>query len=141
MAITRTIIDAVITTRCGGKMAAAGLIASSLDDPIAWALDRMGYPVTDPTAVTDRDLCNVPAGECRMLFDLTELRTLKNVVGNLSAVNVSIGPRSEQLNQLSEQIEKIIVRLEAFIAKEYGIGVGSLEGGSLLLDFQERPNG
>lgn len=141
MAITRTIIDTVITTRCGGKMAAAGITVSSLDDSIAWALDRMGYPVADPTAVTDTDLRNVPAAECRMLFDLAELRTLKNIVGNLSAVNVSIGPRSEQLNQLSEQIEKIIARLELFIAKEYGIGVGSLEGGSLLLDFQERPNG
>jgi hypothetical protein len=137
MALTKTQVETVLLGRCGGKMGAAGMNVSTLAEPMAWALSMIGHTPADPTTVTDTDLANVEPKHFLKLFDLAELRTLKNIQGNLDTVNISVGPRTEQLNQLYEQVDKAITRLQLFIAGEYGIGLGSLTGGTISLDFQE----
>lgn len=137
MALTKSQVETVLLGRCGGKMGAAGMSVTALAEPIATALTKLGLPPSDPTAVTDADLALVTEDDRLKLFDLAELRTLKSIQGNLDTVNISVGPRTEQLNQLYEQVDKAITRLELYIAGEYGIGLGTLRGGTLSLDFQE----
>jgi hypothetical protein len=74
------------------------------------------------------------------LLDLSELRTLQNIAGNLTVVDQSIGPRDMSLSQLSNQVEKAIQRLTERIAKVHGYGVGSLDASVISLDFQEKPS-
>lgn len=142
MTITRANAEAVLVRRIGRKMTAAGLDGSTangtngdLNDPLATALLDMGLTVQDIANVADADLVavdNIPE-----LLDRAELRALESVIGNLDAVNISIGPRSESLGQLSDQCEQAVNRLQAKIAAKYGTAA-SLEGGSLSLDFAEK---
>jgi hypothetical protein len=145
MAITRADVEQRLIRRAGKKMAVAGLDGLTMDgtnadlnEALLTALDDMGL-FHDPVNVTDSDLSAVE--NVSELLDRAELRIMENVSGNLDLVNVSIGPRSESLSQLSDQVEKVISRLEEKIAKMYGGGLGTLEGGTINLDFMEKYDG
>ncbi len=147
MAITRANIEAILVRRCGSKMTAAGLDGATvngsnvdLNDPIGTALRQCGYAVASITAVADADIANVATDDLDKLLDVAELRLLENIAGNLSMVDLAVGPRKESLSQFSEQVEKAISRLEAKCQRLYGVGLGSLSGGAISLDFQEYDN-
>jgi hypothetical protein len=142
MALTLENAQKIIVKRCGKKMTVAGLATTTatanddLIDPLASALMDMGYQPQSIAAITDTDLAAVEEDRYPELLDRAELRTLENIAGNLDLVNVSVGPRREDLSDLTTQVEKAIDRLVTKIARLYGDEV--LSGGSISLDFQEK---
>jgi hypothetical protein len=147
MAITRANVEATLIKRLGQKMTAAGLDGTTfsgsntdLNDPIGTALRTIGVSVSDISLVTNSDLSGITGEQIDALLDLSELRTLQNIAGNLTVVDQSIGPRDMSLSQLSNQVEKAIQRLTERIAKVHGYGVGSLDASVISLDFQEKPS-
>jgi hypothetical protein len=142
MALTLENAQKIIVKRCGKKMTVAGLATTTatanddLIDPLASALMDMGYQPQSITAITNTDLAAVEEDRYPELLDRAELRTLENIAGNLDLVNVSVGPRREDLSDLTTQVEKAIDRLVTKIARLYGDEV--LSGGSISLDFQEK---
>lgn len=142
MSLTRANVETILVRRCGSLLTAAGLDGTTLDgtnvdlnDPIGYALREMGYTVDDITAVADADVSS--AANYDKLLDLSELRTLENIQGNLDEVDITLGPRKEALGQLPTRLEKRIERLEAKVRKVYGIGVGTITAGVIKLDFAE----
>lgn len=144
MSLTRANVETILVRRCGSLLTAAGLDGTTLDgtnvdlnDPIGYALREMGYTVDDITAVADDDVSSVSTANYDKLLDLSELRTLENIQGNLDEVDITLGPRKEALGQLPDRLEKRIERLEAKVRKVYGIGVGTITAGVIKLDFAE----
>jgi hypothetical protein len=144
MAITRANVEAILVRRVGKKLTAAGLDGTTvtganadLNDPIGWALRQAGYAVASIVAVADADLANVAIDDTDKILDLAELRTLESVHENLNLVDFRLGPRAESLSQLAEQVEKEIARKRSCVQREYGMGLGSISGGAISLEFQE----
>jgi hypothetical protein len=105
---------------------------SSLDDPMATALEGMNFSHSEP--VIDADLVQV-SDSIPEFLDRAELRTLENIAGNLDLVDIGMGPRRESLSQLAAQVELSIQRLTTKIQREYGGGVGTLSAGVVSLAF------
>lgn len=142
MALTRANAELILIRRVGALLTAASLDGTTVDgtnvdlnDPIANALRRLDYTVTSAVLVADADLASLAAADYDAFFDLAELRTKRNVLGNLTLVDITAGPRSESLGQLAEQLRKDIDALQKQIAADYNIGVGTLEAGIVTLDF------
>lgn len=145
MTITRANVESVLVQRCGKLLAAADLDGTtvnganaSLNDPIGWALRKMDYAVASLTAVADADLTSIPDEEINQLLDLAELRALQNIEGNLDDVDISANGRSESLGQLVRQVQTRLDRVKATIESEYGLGLGTLSAGVVMLDFMEK---
>lgn len=145
MAITRVDAETILIKRVGALLTAASLDGTTIDgtnvdlnDPIAFAVRRLGHTVASEVLVADTDIDDVAAADYDAFFDLAELRAKKNVLGNLTLVDITAGPRSERLGQLAEQLRKDIDALQKAIQKDYNIGVGTLEAGIITLDFAEK---
>jgi hypothetical protein len=106
-----------------------------LDDPISTALQRMGITPADITNVQDSDLAGVT--NVLQLIELAELRLLENILGNVDAVDVKVGDRSESLSQLAKELRADIDAKTQRIEKEYGLGLAILGAGVINLDFQQ----
>jgi len=145
MAITRANAEVVLIRRVGALLTAADLDGTTVDgtnvdlnDPCAFALRQLGHTVSSAVLVADADMDDLAAADYNAFFDLAELRTKKNVLGNLTLVDITAGPRSERLGQLAEQLRKDIDALQDAIKADYNIGVGTLEAGIITLDFAEK---
>lgn len=110
---------------------------TDLNDPIATALLEMGFEVDDLSNITDDDIRQVESDQYNEFFDRAERRTLETIAGNLDMVNLIVGSRHEEFNQLSEQVFKAIDLLTRKISRRYGDG-GSISLGTISLDFQEK---
>ncbi len=148
MTITRAEVETILIRRCGSLLTAADLDGTTLNgtnvdlnDPIGAALRQMGYTVASLTAVADSDLQPVATDDIDQLLDIAELRTLENIEGNLDEVDITVGPRSESLNQLSTRVTKKIDTKRSAIEKTYGLGLGTLSAGVVSLDFMEKGDG
>ena len=108
-----------------------------LNDPIGNALLGMGIAPASIVLVTDADLSGISNDDLEQFFDRAQYRLLKNIAGNLDVVDIQVGPRRESLSQIHEQIQKEIETLELSLAKQYGVGLGSMSTGTIQLDFQE----
>ncbi len=146
MTITRTQVERVLIRRCGKLLTAAGLDGATsngtnddLDDPIGSALRALGLSVADLSAVADTDLAAVTDAQIDQLLDVAELRTLETIEGNLDQVDITIGPRSESLNQLAKQVRTKIDAKRAALAAEYGTGVAGL-GMTAVVDNWSAPD-
>jgi hypothetical protein len=134
-------VETLLLKRAAGRMQEAGMDYSTIPnntdlvDPIVFALLCMDITPADPTSLSDSDLSGVANTDLSKLLDLAEMRLLENIVGNLALVDITVGPRKEALNQLVDQAEKAIARLSSRIEKMYGFGIGSLEAGTISLDF------
>ncbi len=144
MTITRTQVERILVKRCGLLLIAAGLDGvtingtnGDLNDPIGTALRASGLSVADIAFVSDSDLASVTDDLIDQVLDIAEHRTLLNIEGNLDQVDITIGPRSESLNQLATRVKAKIEMLEARISRLYGIGLGTLTAGVIGLDFAE----
>jgi hypothetical protein len=144
MTITRANVEAILVQRCGPLLIKAGMDGvtttgsnASLNDPIGRALRSMGYMPANIASVSDSDLAAVADDEIDRLLDVSELRTLENISGNLDDVAVTVGPRSEQRNQLADQVAKKIDRITEKIQREYGLGMGTISAGTIGLDFTD----
>lgn len=114
MALTRANAEDIVVDRLGALMDAAGLavtVAGSNDDlngPLSWAARQVGVTLASPVTVTDSDLSGISSDDYDDFFDLAEWRTLKNIQGALDLVDVTAGPRSEALSQLSTQVDRML---------------------------------
>ena len=144
--MNRTDAEKVLIRRCGTALTAVGLDGATatganpdLNDPIWFALDRLGYGVVSISAVADPDIEAVSTEDYAPFLDLAELRTLETTLNAAtSLVDITVGPRRESLGQLSERLEKLIAAKRAVIYREYGdlFGAGQ-EGGTFSVGFQE----
>jgi hypothetical protein len=144
MTITRANLEAILVRRAGKVMAIVGLDGASanganadLNDPIGFALRKAGYGVTSIALVADADVASLSDDDVDLVLDLAELRLLKNLQSNMTNVDFTIGPHSESQSQIGARLEKRIDQLETSIAQDYGVGIGTLEGGTISLDFAE----
>ena len=144
MTITRANVETVLVRRCGKLLTAAELDGTTinganadLNDPIGWALRQLGFTVASIAFVKDSDLTSIDDDNIDQLLDLAELRALNNVAGNLDGYAITVGPRTEQRQQLAEQVSKRIERLQQTIEKQHGIGLGTFTAGVIGLDFAE----
>jgi hypothetical protein len=126
-------------------MAAAGMavtVAGSnidLADPIGWGLRQLDYTASiNPTtaqveAVTDADFDE--------FLDYVNLALLENISTNLDAVDTTVGPRSEKLDQLTDRVEGRLTRLLEKMRVEYGYGIGTAILGTITHEFAEHYSG
>lgn len=147
MAISRANVENVAVKRVGPLMTKAGMDGTTVDgsntdlaDGIGWALRQTGYSVADITNPTTAEVA-AASDDVDQLLDMTEFRTLENIIGNLDDVNVTVGPRKEDLSDLSKQVQKRIDQVEARVKKLYGVGVPSLSTGTLTFEFAEHQDG
>lgn len=144
MTTTRANIEAVLVRRCGKLLTAAGLDGTTiagtngdLNDPIGWAIRQCGGTVATLTSVVDGDVSSVNDADADKLLDLAELRTIETIEGNLDGVDITVGPRSESLNQLSVRVRAKLDSKRAQLQRDYGFGVGTLTAGVVSLDFAQ----
>ena len=147
MAISRANVENVLVARVGPLMTKAGMDGTTVDgtntdlsDPIAWALRQAGYSVADITNPTTAEVA-LALDDVDEVVDLGELRTLESVAGNLDDVDVTVGPRSEELSQLSVQVEKRIERVQARVEELYGHGAPVFDTGTITYEFAEHQSG
>lgn len=139
MAITRANCEVILVRRLKVLMEAAELavtfagLNADLDDPLAWAVRRVGGSTADISTATDAELAAVDVDDHDDLIDLAEYRVLRNVLGNLDLVDISAGPRAEKLSQLANQVRAMLEARESFVASF----VTPLTAGYLSLDFAD----
>ena len=143
MTLTRANIEAILVQRCGAYMTAAGMVVTiagsnaNLNDPIGYAVRMCDGTVTDYLTVADADILTVNSTDYDKLLDIAELRTLENILGNLDDVDITVGPRTEKLNQLALNLLARANRLNKRIEDAYGIGAPSVDAGHITLDFAD----
>ena len=143
MTITRANAEVILIKRIGGLFTDLGLDGTTVDgtnadlnDPIAWALQTLGYGVTDITNVSDTDLSALETSNYNSFFDLAEYRCLQTALSAASyLVTITVGPRSEQLNHIADTLGKMIDRKWKAIQEMYGIGLGTFTTSTLEMDF------
>jgi hypothetical protein len=140
--ITRAEVEALLVQRTGNLLTFVGLDGTtiagsnpSLNDPIGFGVRRLGGTVTSAVLVTDADVATVDDDDLDAFLIVTELRTLYNIQGNLSVVDVIAGPFAEKLSQVSQYIERQIRHLEKLLEEVYGIGGPELQVGVITRDI------
>lgn len=139
MSLTRADLEGLVVGRLGPLMEAASLGVSitgsnsSLSDPMARATRDVGGTTADYTTVTTAELAAIAASDYDDLFNLSEYRTLQTIIGNLDDVDITAGPRSEKLSQLTAQAERKLKRLETLLTST----LHPLTSGYITLDFAE----
>lgn len=142
MSLTRIQAETELVDRAGAKMALAGMAVTivgtnaDLNGAMSVALRKMG--LTASSTVVDGDLAALETDQVDEFLDRSELRLLENIQGNLDLTDIKVGQRSESLGQLADQVEKAITRLSTRLMREYGVGLGTLSGGTISLDFAEK---
>jgi len=122
MTITRVICETVLVKRLKVLMEAAELAVTfaganaDLNDPLAWAMRRIGDSTADASTVTDAELAGVAEADYDDLINLAEYRTLQSILGNMDLVDITAGPRSERLSQLAAQVREMLDDRKAFVA-------------------------
>lgn len=117
-------VTTVITDRCGAYLTRARAITGSATVPgitqaIGWAVRMLGYPTASLTLVSDGEVGAVASERLDALLDLTELRTLESIQGNLTAVNVTAGPLQEELGQLAERLGEFVTERRKLVGARY----------------------
>lgn len=146
MALTRANVESILIKRVGTILDKAGLDGTTVDgtnadlnDPIGYALRKLGYSVSDATAVADADLAGLATDDTDALLDLAEVRALEScLTAILTIVSITVGPRKQEYSDMAKGLQSLIARKQGRIDAEYGLGVQTLEAGVLNLDFQEK---
>ena len=144
MALTRANTEFMIETRAGPLLTAADMDGTTVDGtnadlngPIGRAVRALGHSVASPVAVADADVAAVTDAQLDEFLDVAELYTLEAILGNLDDVDIKVGPRSESLSQLAEQVERKIKRLLKRLERLYGYGMGVVAAGYIRKDIAE----
>lgn len=145
MALTRANVESILIRRVGRLMTAADMDGSTvagtnadLNDPIGYALRASGLSVSSVAAVADADVAGVGDDLIDQVLDIAEWRTLLSIEGNYDDVDISANGRSESLSQTMKQVQAKIDRLQKRITEIHGVGLGTLTGGSIALDFMAK---
>lgn len=142
MSIPCAQVEVILIARAGKRMTFVGMDGSTVDgsnldlvDPMVSTLISMGVTPASYAGVVDADLATLE--DIPQFLDRCELRLLQNILGNMDMVTNRVGPRSENLSDFSDALEKAITRKQEQIQKEYGAGVGTLSAGVINLGFME----
>lgn len=137
MAITRADVEKVLIRRVGKTLTECGLDGATNDgsnadlvDPIGYALRFLGITPASIAGVEDADLVTVADVQADALLDVSEWRVLQSALSNYTAVDFSVGPRSEKYDQLRAGIEAAIKRKSDYITATHGAGAMAVSGGS-----------
>lgn len=143
MTITRANVETILVKRVGPLLTKAGMATTivgsnaDLNDPMGYALRQAGYSVASILSVSDSDLASVSDSGVDEVIDFAEYMTLENILGNLDDVNTTLGPRKEELFQLTGQVERKLARLEKKLNQLYGWNASTLETGVIIQEFAE----
>ncbi|MCK5307174.1 MAG: hypothetical protein KAJ73_01050 [Zetaproteobacteria bacterium] len=147
MAVTRANVEVNLIRRLGPLMTKAGMDGSTADgtntdlaDPIAWALRQAGYTTADITNPTTAEVAAAES-DIDQVQDLSEMRTLENILGGLDDVDISVGPRDEKLSQLAAQAEKKLAAINEKLENLYSWSASPLTTGTLTYEFAEHQDG
>jgi len=131
---TRAQYETILLKRLGALLTAAGLDGTNhsganadLNDPLGYAVRKLGGTVVNLVSVDDTDLATVAASKLDALLDVAQLRTMENVSGNYVLVDNKTGPYSQNLSQVKTALQADIDKLRTKIETEYGIGLASME--------------
>lgn len=144
MAITRANAEAILIKRLGPLLTEADLDGTTvtgnadLNDPVGYALRKLGISVDDLTAIDDDDMAGLGSDDYDEFADLAELRALETINNSLTVVDISVGPRREELSQLADRVAKRIEAKREVMLEEYGRGYLPLEAGLITRDFMEK---
>jgi len=114
MALTRKAAETIIVSKVGGLLTAAGLSADhdgnnvDLDASLAWAARRIGITLASPETATSAELAGVAQDDYDDFLDLAEYGALISIQGNLALVDITAGPRKEELSQLTDKVERML---------------------------------
>lgn len=132
MSLTRAQVEGVLIKRTGQMLAIAGLDGETADgsnadlnDPIGWAVRKLGGSVADVSSVANSDLENIKRVDA--LFDLGELRVLETILGNYDKVDSTVGPRREEYDDLAQRLLKWLPEKRKQIEHEHDISLGDLK--------------
>lgn len=131
MALTRANVESILVKRCGSLMSLVDMavtVAGSnadLNDPIGYALRWAGYSVSNIASVSDTDLSSVADADYDQILDIGELRTLQNVLGNYTLVDIQNGPQSEKFSQTIQVVKDRIAALKSLADELYYSEEGS----------------
>lgn len=144
MTLTRANTEFLIEARVGPLLTAAGMDGSTVDGtnvdlngPIGRAVRDLGHTVTSAVLVADADVAQVTDAQTYEYIDTATLHTLEAILGNLDDVEIRVGPRSEKLNQLAEQVERKVARLRKAMERDYGYGMATPVAGYITRDIAE----
>ena len=143
MSLTRAKVEQELVGRCGPLLTATGMAVTyagsndSLNGPIGYAIRKAGGTTADPLAVSDADVATVAEADFDALFDLAELRTLENILGNWDEVDTTVGPTSEDLSQTATMLEARIARLQEKVERDYRLTGPVIGEDTLGFDFAE----
>ncbi len=143
MSLTRTQAETILISRTEPLMLKVSFSNApgnnpDLNDPIGWALLKLGIALTDLSIISDADVAALSSSQLSAFLDLAELRLLQSIYQSYMLVDVTVGPRSSQYNQIAERIAKAVETKKAQVVGEYGIGLGELSAGTISLDFMTK---
>jgi hypothetical protein len=114
-ALTRAQFESVLILRRGPMIVGCCMSANPgadpsprayLGDPIATALECLGFQVQDPTNPADPEVAPVSNGRPRrQAFDLAELRLIESVIGNFSQVTYRSGSEGQDLTDFRKDAQ------------------------------------
>lgn len=144
MTLTRADTEFLIVPRVGPPMVAAGMDGTTVDGtnvdlngPIGHAIRDLGYAVTSAVLVADADVAQVTDAQTDEYLDTSTYYALWAILGNLDDVDIRVGPRSEKLNQLALQVERMLARMLERLEDEYGFGGSIVSAGYIQKDIAE----
>ncbi len=144
MAMTRANAEFLLVARVGPMLTAADMDGTTVDgtnadlnSPIGRSIRSLGYTVTSLISISDADVAQVTEAQYDEFLDVAELATLETILGHLDDVDIQVGPRSEKLSQLAEQVERKVKRLKARCEDLYEYGLHTPTGGVMTTKFAE----
>lgn len=143
MALTRANTELLLVARTGAWLAKASMAITvvgtnaDLNDPIAYGVLQSGGTVDSRVLVTDADIATVASADEEQFLDISELRTLQNIQGNLVSVDTKIGPHDEKMGQLLTTFENIVKYKEKRVQDLYNLGIPAASFGVWEMDFAE----
>lgn len=142
MALTRSQFETILIGRLGGWLTEAGLDGTShagandaLNDPIAYAVRRLGGTVANPVLVADGDLAGLASTDYDAAFDVAEWRALENLLRGLRKVDTRVGPLAQSFSQLRRDVLEAAKEKRSQIENDYGLLGATLQAGNITLDL------
>lgn len=142
MALTRAQFETILIDRVGGWLTEAGKDGASheganpdLNDPIGYAVRKLGGTVANPVNVADSDLAGIASTDYDAVFDIAEWRALENLLQGLRKVDTRVGPLAQSFSQLRRDVLDAAKEKRAQIENDYGLLGATLQAGVITLDL------
>jgi hypothetical protein len=121
MALTISSVEAVLAQRLSALVTLSAISTTVIyDDPIAWALRRLGYTTAAVGNATDGEVGVVTGGAVDALLDLAELRTLETLQQQIQRVTTKAGPVQENWNDLREALKVLVPEKRKAVSAMHG---------------------